>query len=122
MAAHPMLTTSLRAWRLLLAIGLGAGSAAATAQAGSSRGELLYRTHCIGCHTTQMHWRDARRATDWPTLVEQVSHWQARNNLGWGRDDIDEVARWLNATIYGFPRAEPRAQATPMPVRQEAGS
>lgn len=28
-----------------------------------SRGELLYTTHCIACHTTEMHWRDRRAAS-----------------------------------------------------------
>jgi mono/diheme cytochrome c family protein len=23
-----------------------------------NRGERLYTTHCIACHSTQMHWRD----------------------------------------------------------------
>lgn len=24
----------------------------------ASRGELLYSTHCIACHSTQIHWRE----------------------------------------------------------------
>ena len=37
-----------------------AASAAAQAQSQSSptRGELLYTTHCVACHSTQMHWRE----------------------------------------------------------------
>jgi len=34
-----------------------------------SRGELLYSTHCIACHTAQVHWRDKKQATDWELLT-----------------------------------------------------
>ena len=37
------------------------GSAGAQAQ---SRGELLYSTHCISCHTSEIHWRDNKAATE----------------------------------------------------------
>jgi hypothetical protein len=74
-----------------------------------SRGRLLYETHCIGCHNSQMHWRDQRLARDWPGLLAQVRGWQARANLGWSDGDITEVARHLNDAIYRFPR--PLAQA-----------
>ena len=74
-----------------------------------TRGQLLYETHCIACHNSQMHWRDARVARDWPGLVAQVRVWQERGKLQWSADDIGEVARHLNDTIYRLPRpAEPR--------------
>ena len=82
---------------------------AAVAQAQSppanSRGELLYTTHCVGCHTTQVHWRDRKLASDWTSLTAQVERWQKNANLGWGGDDIDAVARYLNAAYYRFPRS-----------------
>lgn len=74
----------------------------ATPAAAQSRGEMLYATHCIGCHSTQMHWRDKRAATDWAGLKAQVRRWQDANSLGWGEADILEVARHLNETIYRF--------------------
>ena len=42
--------------------------------AAPSRGQLLYGTHCVECHTTQMHWRAQRLARDWDSLKGQV-HW-----------------------------------------------
>lgn len=77
--------------------------------AGPSRGELLYDAHCIQCHTTRMHWRDARVARDWRSLREQVEGWQARIGERWTAEDVDAVARHLNATIYHYP--VPREQA-----------
>ena len=37
-----------------------------------TRGQLLYATHCISCHTTQMHWRNDKQAYDWNSLKVQV--------------------------------------------------
>lgn len=71
--------------------------------AGPSRGQLLYDAHCIQCHTTQMHWREARVARDWRSLREQVDNWQARIGERWTAEDVDAVARHLNATIYHYP-------------------
>lgn len=86
----------------------GAASGTCAPEQEATRGELLYRTHCIACHTTQMHWRDGHRATDWASLLALVTQWQARSGLAWDADDTEEVARWLNTTIYGFPRHERR--------------
>jgi mono/diheme cytochrome c family protein len=77
--------------------------AAPAADAAPTRGELLYTTHCIACHNSQMHWRDQRLATDWASLRAQVRRWQGVANLGWSDDDILEVARHLNDRIYRFP-------------------
>jgi hypothetical protein len=68
-----------------------------------SRGELLYTTHCGACHTTQMHWRDNKLATNWDTLKAQVRRWQGVARLEWSDADIDGVARHLNETIYRYP-------------------
>ena len=69
-----------------------------------SRGQLLYTTHCIKCHTTQMHWRQDRGAHDWGSLKGQVRRWQGNAGLGWNEADITEVARHLNDTIYRHPQ------------------
>lgn len=80
-------------------------SAHAQAAPAPSRGQLLYDTHCIECHNTQVHWRSARAATNWSSLVAQVRRWQASGNLRWSEGDIVQVARHLNDTIYHFPQA-----------------
>lgn len=71
-----------------------------------SRGQLLYSTHCIECHTTQMHWRARRQVRDWESLKAQVRRWQGEARLQWTEQDIDAVARHLNATIYRLPGQE----------------
>jgi hypothetical protein len=74
-----------------------------------SRGALLYETHCISCHSTQMHWRDGRVATDWASLNRQVRRWQENASLNWSEDDILEVARHLNERFYRFEITGTRA-------------
>jgi hypothetical protein len=79
-----------------------ASRGAAAAEQDLSRGRLLYETHCIGCHDKQVHWRERRLAHDWPTLAAQVRRWQTNTGLGWSQDEIDDVAGYLNTTIYRF--------------------
>jgi mono/diheme cytochrome c family protein len=85
----------------------GALMLAPAAQA-QSRGELLYSTHCIACHTTQMHWRDKKLVTDWSSLKAQVRRWQGAANLQWSDDDIVAVTRHLNERIYRFEQTSDR--------------
>jgi mono/diheme cytochrome c family protein len=97
---------------MLGALGMAAVLAAAPAVtagavAPGDAGALLYDTHCIACHTEKVHWRSAKRVTDWTTLVKEVRRWQASAGLSWGDDDVAAVARHLNALFYRFP--EPRA-------------
>ena len=94
--------------RWAFAVAFGALALASTAHA-ESRGELLYSTHCIACHTSQMHWRDQRSATDWQSLKAQVQRWQGAASLDWSEADVLVVTRYLNETIYRFEqKADPQ--------------
>jgi len=106
---------SVFAWVVLV---LAASAGPACAQ---SRGELLYTTHCIACHTTQVHWRDQRRATDRDSLREQVRLWQKRSSQSWSEEDIDEVTRYLDESIYRFGQAAGRAALDAGKIAQDAG-
>jgi mono/diheme cytochrome c family protein len=92
--------------RLMVATALAGVSALAHSQAppAASRGQLLYSTHCISCHTAEMHWRNNRQARDWDSLKMLVRRWQTNAGLKWADTDIAEVARHLNDTIYHFPQ------------------
>lgn len=68
-----------------------------------TRGELLYSTHCIACHNAEMHWRNKKLATDWQSLQSEVRRWQGASGLGWGDEEVVEVARYLNALHYHYP-------------------
>jgi mono/diheme cytochrome c family protein len=77
------------------------GQRAPAAQA--TRGEMLYATHCRACHTEQIHWRERKLVSDWRSLQAQVRRWAANTSLGWNDDDVADVARYLNRTVYRFP-------------------
>lgn len=74
----------------------------------ASRGELLYRNHCIACHSTSVHWRDRRLVTDFASLIAQVGRWEQNTGLGWSSEEILDVVQYLNATIYRFPNEAPQ--------------
>jgi mono/diheme cytochrome c family protein len=87
----------------LLALGTLAGALVVTSPTrAESRGELLYSTHCISCHTSQMHWRDKKRATNWNSLKTEVRRWQGNAMLEWSDKDILEVTHYLNNSFYRF--------------------
>ncbi len=69
-----------------------------------SRGALLYETHCIACHNTEVHWRDKTVVTNGDSLVSQVRRWQASIGLRWGEDDIQEVVHHLDTLYYHLPQ------------------
>ncbi|WP_411883320.1 cytochrome C [Polaromonas sp. YR568] len=100
------------------AMALAALAAHAQTTPAPSRGELLYTTHCIACHTSQMHWRSNRRAHDWESLTLQVRLWQGNTGLRWDEADIAEVAGYLNDTIYRYPRTAPAAPGLPAPPQR----
>ncbi|MFZ1547205.1 MAG: cytochrome c [Candidatus Nitrotoga sp.] len=72
----------------------------------ATRGELLYTTHCIACHSTKIHWREEKLVTDWTSLQSEVQRWQGVARLGWGSEDIENVARYLNAIYYRYPMSD----------------
>ena len=102
-----------RSKRDLLLVVIAVSSLVAHAQTVpvQTRGELLYTTHCITCHTSEMHWRNNRRAYDWTSLNAQVRLWQGNTGLQWSEADIAAVAGYLNDTIYQYPQTSPYVEA-----------
>jgi len=96
--------------------------AQAQGQITPSRGELLYATHCSGCHSTQLHWRAKKLATNWPRLRAEVDRWQKSAGLGWRDEEVTDVARYLNTRYYHFalPAAAPSPRrSAPQLSRQQ---
>ncbi len=67
-----------------------------------SRGEMLYRNHCIECHNQQIHWREGRIARDMDGLEKQVIRWQDAIGMQWSKEEINDVTRYLNSTYYFY--------------------
>jgi mono/diheme cytochrome c family protein len=90
-------------WSLLACLAAFALPAAlAQPAAPAGRGELLYSTHCIACHSRELHWRQKKLATDWASLSVQVRRWAGNAGLGWSDEEIADVTRYLNAVHYRF--------------------
>ncbi|MEP7182048.1 MAG: cytochrome c [Betaproteobacteria bacterium] len=87
-----------------------------------SRGAMLYATHCSGCHTKAMHWRENRLATDRAKLEIQVRRWQRVAGLTWSDDEVADVVRYLDVVYYRFPAADGKVQrgAVPAPDARRA--
>jgi cytochrome c551/c552 len=100
--------------RYILAIKNPVTTAQTAPPAAEPRGELLYSTHCIGCHTTKIHWRDKKLATDWVTLKEQVRRWSSNTGLAWSEDDILMVTHYLNTLYYHFAVAGGQIGGSPL--------
>ena len=115
-AKETSMAMQLMARLTALAVLSGAAAVAPCAYA-QSRGELLYSTHCISCHTSEMHWRDKKVAVDWTSLRFQVRRWQGNAGLSWSEADIRDVTRYLNESIYRYTETSdssaPNAAATP---------
>lgn len=94
-------------WAGLCGVTLLTGALAAPPSGSAIRGEMLYSNHCRECHTAEVHWRHPRVATDWGALKAQVERWQDNAGLNWGREEVEDVARYLNAAIYRFPTVAP---------------
>lgn len=96
---------------LIVASFLACATAAAqpASKPGEPRGELLYSTYCIACHTTEIHWRDKRLVTDWASLKAQVRRWQATSGVVWSESDIGDVTRYLNELYYHYRQVDSQA-------------
>lgn len=75
----------------------------AEAAADAQRGRLLYGTHCIACHTTDVHWRDKHIVQSWSDLIYQVNRMQTNAGQKWEMAEIIDVAAYLNDEFYQMP-------------------
>ena len=66
------------------------------------RGRILYDSRCTTCHTTGVHTRPSRKATDFAGIRAQVERWNRELGGAWGREEIDDVSVYLNDLYYGY--------------------
>ena len=81
-------------------------SALADSETNEMRGELLYVTSCDACHTSSIHWREKKLATDWKSLRTQVVRWQIIAKASWSAQDVEDVTSYLNKRFYHYSNAE----------------
>lgn len=66
------------------------------------RGKLLYENHCTSCHESLVHIRERHTVTSLPQLQAQVRRWADYAKLKWGKDEVEDVVRYLNNRHYRF--------------------
>ncbi|HUL94657.1 MAG TPA: hypothetical protein VLT89_01540 [Usitatibacter sp.] len=108
-----MRTAWLTAALLGAAITTSAGDPPAARLLDADRGGLLYEQACGACHTTQAHWREKHLVHTWPELLFQVERWQRVAGRGWTREEMEDVAAYLNRRFYSVPCEAPGCLAQP---------
>jgi mono/diheme cytochrome c family protein len=91
--------------RLAVVIVLGAALGCAVSPACArdvERGRLLYETFCVSCHDRSVHARKQRVAKSYSQVKAQVERWQGNIGLTWDKTEIEDVAAYLNSTVYQF--------------------
>ena len=90
---------------LAFAAALLAGQATA---ADAERGRDLYTQRCGACHDRSVHARRERVARDFGQVRAWVERWSRTLGLGWGAEEIEDVASFLNETYYRFAGPAPK--------------
>jgi hypothetical protein len=95
---------ALRSWlaAAILALGLPAMTVA-----DQMRGLCLYENHCMACHESVVHIREARKAKSLTALRGAIRRWSNMINLDWSAQEVDDVLEHLNARYYRFDGAAP---------------
>ena len=65
-----------------------------------NRGEALYKNHCMECHETLAHTRPGSRISSMGEIRSSVASWSIHSNLGWSREEVEDVADYLNMKFY----------------------
>ncbi len=66
------------------------------------RGRQLYENHCIACHDSVVHVRNARKAKNLAALRGWVVRWSGELELKWGDSEVTDVVMYLNEQFYHF--------------------
>lgn len=102
MKATPVCT--LKQW---LAVALLAFGLPAHPDADQLRGLCLYENHCLECHESVVHIRDARKAQSVAAVRDAIRRWATVLKLDWSAQEVDDVLEHLNARFYRFEGATP---------------
>ncbi len=64
------------------------------------RGAQLHDDTCTGCHGPSMYSRPHHERNPYFTVRKQVELWQDFVGMGWTREQIDDVAHYVQKRFY----------------------
>ena len=67
---------------------------------GEDRGRMLYQNHCVACHESRVHIREARKVKTYADLDRFARRFAGLAGVEWGDDDMVLVIEYLNRTHY----------------------
>ncbi len=72
----------------------------------AARGQLLYETHCGGCHYERVHQRDRDKSLvkSLSDLRDQVARRAALTGRPFTLSDLEDIAEYLNRSHYRLAR------------------
>lgn len=65
-------------------------------------GKALHDEHCLACHGTDIYIRETVIPTTYVELKDTVDFWRTELDVDWSKDDIEDVAFYLNKWFYKF--------------------
>ena len=66
------------------------------------RGMYLYENHCQKCHESTVHVREKRKAESLPEIRAFIERWSSVEELGWSRNEVEDVLQYLNGKYYKY--------------------
>jgi mono/diheme cytochrome c family protein len=80
---------------------LAAGGARAAGD--PARGEKLHRV-CLQCHGTELYVPPRAKVKTYKALVKEIERWGDSYNPGLSKQDVEDLAAWLNRDFYKLPK------------------
>lgn len=68
------------------------------------RGRLLHENHCTSCHTSTLHLRENRAATNRAEVKAFIERWVKTQNLVWTDEDKADVLAYLIENFYEYEK------------------
>ena len=67
---------------------------------GEDRGRMLYQNHCVACHESRVHIREARKVKTYADLEQFTRRFAGLAGVEWNDADMILVIEYLNRTHY----------------------
>ena len=64
------------------------------------RGRMLYENHCVACHESTVHIREARKVKSYADLERYANHFAKLAGVEWSDAEKILVIEYLNRTHY----------------------